>query len=241
MGKSGTAADMLLQVHRHSFARHAQRGRYSNGTDAARKRGFRGSRQRRPQRVDGAAMQGSGGWLEIARGDDVLVVQAGGQWLVASAAALDRQAERALTPSPLRRRCASISAASRCSTRSAPGSSCARAARFAGARHRRQHRERAAEPSPRCSIRWPRASCPSACRAAARPLPGDPGDAGVCRRGDLRLPRRIARAARLFRPGLHARCCGRFTNRRGSEPSRWWRRCSASACRRCRSSGCCRS
>jgi phospholipid/cholesterol/gamma-HCH transport system permease protein len=39
-------------------------------------------------------MQGSGGWLEIARGDDTLVVQAGGRWLVASAAELDRNLNR---------------------------------------------------------------------------------------------------------------------------------------------------
>ncbi len=39
-------------------------------------------------------MQGSGGWLEIARGDDALVLQAGGCWLVASAAELDRSLNR---------------------------------------------------------------------------------------------------------------------------------------------------
>jgi len=39
-------------------------------------------------------MQGSGGWLEIARGDDALVLQAGGCWLVASAAGLDRSLNR---------------------------------------------------------------------------------------------------------------------------------------------------
>jgi phospholipid/cholesterol/gamma-HCH transport system permease protein len=39
-------------------------------------------------------MQGSGGWLEIARGDDALVLQAGGRWLVASAAELDRNLNR---------------------------------------------------------------------------------------------------------------------------------------------------
>lgn len=39
-------------------------------------------------------MQGSGGWLEIAQGDDALVLQAGGRWLVASAAELDRSLNR---------------------------------------------------------------------------------------------------------------------------------------------------
>ena len=39
-------------------------------------------------------MQGSGGWLEIAQGDGALVVQAGGSWLVAGAAQLDRELAR---------------------------------------------------------------------------------------------------------------------------------------------------
>lgn len=39
-------------------------------------------------------MQRSGGWLEIAQGDEALVVQVGGRWLVAGAAALDRELAR---------------------------------------------------------------------------------------------------------------------------------------------------
>src|SRR5690242_12203250 len=39
-------------------------------------------------------MQGSGGWLEIAQGDEALVVQVGGHWLVAAAAKLDRELSR---------------------------------------------------------------------------------------------------------------------------------------------------
>jgi phospholipid/cholesterol/gamma-HCH transport system permease protein len=39
-------------------------------------------------------MQGSGGWLEIAQGDEALVVQVGGRWLVTGAAALDRDLAR---------------------------------------------------------------------------------------------------------------------------------------------------
>jgi phospholipid/cholesterol/gamma-HCH transport system permease protein len=39
-------------------------------------------------------MRGSGGWLEIAPGKDTLVVQAGGRWLVAGAAELDRSLAR---------------------------------------------------------------------------------------------------------------------------------------------------
>ncbi|HJT06580.1 MAG TPA: MlaE family lipid ABC transporter permease subunit [Stellaceae bacterium] len=39
-------------------------------------------------------MQGSGGWLEIAQGDEALVVQVGGHWLVAGAAKLDHELSR---------------------------------------------------------------------------------------------------------------------------------------------------
>ena len=39
-------------------------------------------------------MQGSGGWLEIARRDEVLVLEAGGRWLVGTAAELDRALKR---------------------------------------------------------------------------------------------------------------------------------------------------
>ncbi len=39
-------------------------------------------------------MQNSGGWLEIARQDGTLVLEAGGRWLVATAAQLDRALER---------------------------------------------------------------------------------------------------------------------------------------------------
>ncbi|HKW54753.1 MAG TPA: MlaE family lipid ABC transporter permease subunit [Stellaceae bacterium] len=39
-------------------------------------------------------MRGSGGWLEIAQGDEALVVQVGGRWLVAGAAELDRDLSR---------------------------------------------------------------------------------------------------------------------------------------------------
>lgn len=39
-------------------------------------------------------MQDSGGWLEIAQGDEALVVEMGGRWLVAGAAKLDRELSR---------------------------------------------------------------------------------------------------------------------------------------------------
>ena len=240
LGEIRDRPDMLLQIHRHSFARHAPRGRYSNRTDAARKRGFRGSRQDRPQtcRLRPPCKVAAAGWRSRA-GMMRSWCRRAAQWLVASAAELDRDLNRLDT----------IAAATsvridlaRIEMLDTVGAwlvlrTCRR---FAGARHRRQHRERAAGLRAAARSGGQGRAARALAGAAARPRPGDPGDAGVCRRGDVQLPRRIARAARLFRPGLHRGAAGVSTSRRGSEPSRWWRRCSASACRRCPSSGCCR-